>query len=181
MNMCKFLLSLFLFLLSSSALAQYDSLYSPYRRFSLDVQYTTFNDLVQNTGNEILDLDAVVNFNLNFRFYRSFSLVISSGQAASWSYKGLGLKIDLPGLFFFEGRPSDFIKKAKKRDWNSYFSVSKLISQQDGTTDSFICDRLGFGLDMFLISGLYLNGELNIFSYQGNQFISPVVGVGFEF
>jgi hypothetical protein len=180
--MSRLLLYLSLLLLSSTSYAQYyDGVYSKYRRVSLDVQYMTFNDIVESPGNEILELDSVLNANLNLRLHRIFSFVLSHGEASSWSYNGAGFRIDLPGVFFLDGSANDFVRKGKRRNWNSYMQFTKLMATADGLEDSFVCDKMGFGLDAFVAGGLYLNAEVNLFSYQGNQFFSPVVGLGFEF
>lgn len=161
--------------------AKFESPYSHYKRLSFDFQYTTFNDLVTNSANEVLTLEPILNINMNFRFYRSFSLILSHGASKEWNYSGAGLRVDLPGVFFIGTLPTDSIRKTKKRNWNSYISFSKLLATTEGQPDDFVCDRAGFGLDAFVFADLYLNVEANLFSYQGNQFFSPVIGVGFEF
>lgn len=182
MNMSKVFLYVCLIFFSPALYAQYDSyLYSKYKRISLDAQYTTFTDIVNTPGNEVLELDPVMNFNLNLRFYRTYSLTISRGQASTWNYNGVGFRIDLPGVFFLGGTSNDFVRKAKRRGWNSYLTIAKLMAQAEGLEEKFVCDKVGFGLDAFIFRGFYLNTELNLFSYQGNQFMSPTVGVGFEF
>lgn len=180
MNMSKLAFYLSVLVFSLSAEGQYESVYDNYKWFSLEAQYVQFNDIVQSPNNPTLALDSTANANLNLRFYRALSVVLSHGSSTSWSYSGLGLKVDLPGLFFVAGRPSDLTKKNKKQLWNSTMSFSKLIATADGSTESFICDRMGFGLDRFVAGGFYINAELNIFSYQGNQFLAPGIGVGFE-
>lgn len=180
--MLKWFLYLSLLLFSTESFAQYyDGVYSKYRRVSIDVQYSTFNDIVESPGNEILELDSVLNVNLNLRLYRIFSFVISHGEASTWSYSGAGFRIDLPGVLFLNGSPNDFVRKSKRRNWNSYMQFEKLMATADGLEASFVCDKMGFGLDAFIAGDLYLNVEMNLFSYQGNQFLSPTIGLGFEF
>ncbi|MCC6138418.1 MAG: hypothetical protein IT287_07275 [Bdellovibrionaceae bacterium] len=180
--MSKVFLYVSLILFSPEIFAQYDSyLYSKYKRISFDIQHTTFNDIVANSTNEVLELEPVLNLNVNLRFYRTYSLTIAHGESGTWSYNGLGFRMDLPGVFFLGGNSNDFVRKAKRSKWNSYMSFAKLMTEADGEPEKFVCDRLGFGLDAFIVGGFYLNTELNLFSYKGNQFLSPTVGVGFEF
>lgn len=179
--MLKALLYLCLIILSTEAHAQYDNIYSKYQRLSFDVQYLTFNDILNNASQETLELNSVVNANLNFRFYRTYSLVLSHGEADLWNYNGIGLRVDLPGVFFLGGTTSDFVRKSKRKDWNSYLQVSKLLTQAEGEPEKFVCDKMGLGLDAFVAGGVYINAELNLFSYKGNQFFAPAVGLGFEF
>lgn len=180
--MSKLFLYISLMLFSTEAFAQYyDSAYSKYRRVSVDVQYTSFSDILNSPGNEITELDSILNVNLNLRIYRTFSFVLSHGEASTWSYNGFGFRVDLPGVYFLNGSANDFVRKAKKRSWNSYLQVHKLLATAEGIEDSFVCDKMGFGLDAFIAGSLYLNVELDLFSYQGNQFFAPIVGVGFEF
>lgn len=180
--MLKWALYLSLTFFSTESFAQYyDGVYSQYRRVSVDVQYSTFNDILNSPGNDVLELDSVVNVNLNLRFYRIFSFIISHGEASTWNYNGAGFRIDLPGIWFLNGSPNEFVRKAKRRSWNSYLQIQKLITKSDTEIETFVCDKLGYGLDAFIAGNLYLNAELNLFSYQGNQFLSPTIGVGFEF
>lgn len=179
--MLRYFLYLCLLLLSTEAQAQYDNIYSKYQRLSFDAQYFTFSDILNNATNESITLDPMINVNLNFRFYRTYSLILSHGESSVWSYNGVGLRIDLPGVFFLGGSTSDFIRKSKRKNWNSYFQVSKLLTQAEGEPEEFVCDKTGFGLDAFITGGVYINVELNFFSYKGNQFLAPGVGLGFEF
>lgn len=182
MYMSRIFLYVSLILFSTESLAQYyDGVYSKYRRVSFDVQYSSFSDILNAPENEVLELDSVINVNLNFRFYRTFSLTLSHGEASTWSYNGVGIRMDLPGIYFLNGSPNDFVRKSKKRSWNSYLHVAKLMATAEGAEEEFVCDKMGFGLDAFIAGSLYLNVELNLFSYQGNQFFSPTAGIGFEF
>ncbi len=170
-----------LLLFSSAAHAQYDNIYSKYQRLSFDVQYLTFSDILSTSEGDTLALDPIINVNLNFRFYRTYSLILSHGEASSWSYNGVGFRVDLPGVFFLGGSSSDFVRKSKRKDWNSYMQFSKNITEAIGEPKKFVCDKIGFGLDAMITKGLYINAEANLFSYKGNQFFAPAIGLGFEF
>lgn len=181
--MLKVLLYLCLTVFTTEAFAQYENIYSKYQRLSFDVQYLTFSDVLNNEdpGADTLTLDPVMNVNLNFRFYRTYSLTLSHGESSTWSYNGVGFRFELPGVFFLGGSTSDFVRKSKRKDWNSYMQYSKMLTVADSEPHRFVCDKIGFGLDAFVGGGLYLNAEVNMFSYKGNQFFTPAIGVGFEF
>jgi hypothetical protein len=183
-NMLKTILYLSLTLFYSVSYAQYDSsLYSKYKRFSFELQYSTFSDIVQTSSEENLELSNVIGGNANFRIYRTFSLSFAYGKAtdSSFEYKGLGFRIDLPGIFLISGNPNEMVRKSKKHRFNSYFAAMKLLTTSINEPDDFVSDKFGFGLDAFITNSFYINTEVNLFSYKGNQFVTPVIGIGVEF
>lgn len=122
-----------------------------------------------------------MNFNLNIRFFRTYSFVLIYGVNDNYDYKGFGIKVDLPGVFFIGSNVADLVRKRKLKNVNTYFHIEKLfVTEKDPpleTTD----DRLGFGLDWFIQKKIYLNFEANLYSRDGNQFFSPSAGLGIEF
>lgn len=115
--------------------------------------------------------------------YRIFSLSLAYGKSSdkSWDYAGLGVRVDLPGVFLVNANPSEFVRRNKRRNLNTYFAAMKLITKRGGESQKFVSDKFGLGMDIFMAGSLYLNTELNLFSFEGNQFFSPSVGLGFEF
>lgn len=169
-------------LLPTPALAQYGVFGKP-RPYSMEVLYTTYSDIVKNASNPQDELASTISINANIRVYRIFSLMASYGTSVDdeWSYYGLGFKIDLPGFFFIGGLTNDLVHTRKNRGVNSYVSFGKYSATQVGLGDSFVNDRLSYGLDIFLGGDLYMNIDLGILSHQGNQFLAPAVGLGYEF
>lgn len=162
-----------------------DSFMNKPRLLSLDAKYSMYDD-VQNDPNqprkEIADQVAV---SANIRFYRIFSLCALFNQSLDSKIDqvrsfGLGFRVDLPGIFFFGGSPTELIRKRKRRDINTYFQWSKL-QVQEPAAEKYVADRMAFGLDGFITGDFYLNFEVALYSHQGNQFFSPGVGIGYEF
>ncbi len=175
-------------LLCLRSFAASDYYYSPehttarnYGIFSIDAQYASFKDLRSDNEGDDLELENILNFNLNVRFYRTYSLVLIYGTNDDYDYKGLGLKIDLPGVFFLGLNVADLVRKRKLKDVNTYFHIEKLFVTEKNPINKTTDDRLGFGLDWFIQKKIYLNFELNLYSRDGNQFFSPSAGLGIEF
>lgn len=180
-DMYKYFLCILFLLLPMVASAQYDFFSKP-RYFSAEVQYGSYSDIVRNDNNPTDDLNASYGINVAGRFYRIFSLVASYGRSveSDWNYMGLGLRIDLPGFFFFGGNANHFVRSKKLRGINTHITVSKFSVNQQNEED-FINDKYAFGADLFVAGDVYLNLEVGILSHQGNQFLAPAIGLGYEF
>lgn len=168
------------------ASAQYlDSLSNKSRPLSIDVKYLTFNDIQTNASSPRKEIAPELAISANLRFYRTFSFCVMMNQSMNKSIDsisgyGLGLRVDLPGIFFINGMVNDLVRKRKRRDINTYFQWGKL-QITESNAQSYVADRMAFGLDGFIAGDLYLAFEAAIYSHQGNQFISPGVGIGYEF
>lgn len=149
---------------------------------SVDAQLHNYFDIVADPTNPKKDLSETLNFNFNLRFYRVFSTTISHYVAtdSSLSATGLGLRIDLPGVFFVGAYTNEFVRRRKRPRVNTYFQVSKYIVSEENV-DTYIADKIGFGADFFATKKFYINSELMSYSHQGNQFIALGAGIGYEF
>lgn len=179
----KYFLAL-LILIPAQAFGQYGSdLFAKPRYFSVDVQYVTYSDLVNNSSQPVASFDDAINVNLNTRFYRIFSFITSYGQTSNQelSYIGAGFRVDLPGFLFFSGVANDFVRKRKNRRANTYLQIQKLSVKKEGLDERLIDDKMTFGVDVFVVRDVYLNLEASLYSHQGNQFFAPAVGLGYEF
>jgi len=177
-------LILLLLILPFTAQAQYyDDTFNKPRTFSVEAQYVSYSDIVENNKYPQGTLGSTYGLNLNARFNRIFSLVGMYGTTAQkeWSYYGLGIKVDLPGFFFIGGYTNDLVRKKKKHPVNTSLIYSKMSARDTGSSHSFIDDRLGFAADIFLAGNVYLNVDLGLLSHQGNQFFAPGFGLGYEF
>ncbi len=153
------------------------------RYVSMDLQYVTYADISRNSNQPVETLDQTLTGNIHLRFYRIFSLIGTYGQGTNreWSYKGLGIKVDLPGFYWLGGITDEFVRKQKKRPVNTYLSISKYFAKEEIGGDEFINDKFAFGTDIFVAGRAYLNIDVGILSFKGNQFLAPAVGVGYEF
>lgn len=155
------------------------------RLFSIDVKYLMFNDIQSDPTTPRKDIGSQLATSLNLRFFRTFSLcglynVSVEKSVDTISAYGLGLRMDLPGIFFINGTANDLVRKRKRRSINSYFQWSKL-QIREANAKSYVADRMAFGLDGFVAGNFYLNFEVALYSHQGNQFLSPGIGIGYEF
>jgi len=156
---------------------------SPPRPFSFELQSTSYSDIGQNENSPKTSLTGTLNVNLNARLYKIFSLFSSFGTTtqSNWSYYGLGIKVDLPGFFFISARPDDLVRSKKLHTTNTYIAVSKMFTHEVSQNKNFMNDKIGLGVDVFISASIYLNLELGVLSYQGNQFLAPAIGMGYEF
>ena len=170
-----------LLLLPLHAHSYYRSWSKP-RPISIDLQYHTYSDLLNDNSNAKVDLSETYTAALNLRFYRIFSAIIAATKATDSSLNGygLGLRVDLPGFLFIGSASNDLVRARKRHSFNTYLQWVK-FAIKEAPLDTYVADRIGFGVDSFLTDQLYLNLELMTYSHQGNQFVAMGAGLGFEF
>ena len=160
-------------------------LYQPEKKstFSVYGRFHTMTDVVGSSDVKKMELSSEYAIYADLRFFRIFSLTFSGGQStdSNRQYFGLGLKADVPGLFFVGGELKDLAHKRRRRDINTYFIWSAFMVNDNARNTSSLANRYGGGIDFFLWSDTFLNLELAFFTYNGNTFISSAAGLGWEF
>jgi hypothetical protein len=99
---------------------------------------------------------------------------------------GLGMKIDLPGFFFYGGRRLESIRETKKKPVNTFIFGeilrSTLNDLSKGTTSTTTTPRYGFGIDVFpFTDSVYLSFRIALFNLLGVTSFSYGAGLGIRF
>ena len=151
--------------------------------FALYSQYHSYTDLVNNSDNPKKELSPDYSINLDIRLIRIFILTIHGGQSfdSQRTFSGLGFKVDLPGFFMFGGDINDLIRRKKRKGINTSIHWKTYILNDSNQGDRYVGNRLSFSADMKLTNTLFLNLDLGLYSHRGDQFLSPSLGLGFEF
>ena len=151
--------------------------------FALYGQYNSYSDLVNNSSNEKKELSSDYSLNLDIRLIRIFIITLHGGQSfdGERTFSGLGFKVDLPGFFMFGGNINDLIRRKKRKGINTSIHWKTYVISDANQGDRYIGNRVSFSADMKLTDSMFMNLDLGLYSHKGDQFLSPTLGLGFEF
>ncbi|MBT4763102.1 MAG: hypothetical protein HOO06_15525 [Bdellovibrionaceae bacterium] len=181
---------LFLFYSFSQALAKEDKV-----AISLSSLYTTYNDITisnaatSTSGTDAIVLEPTVDVEVGLRMFGPYNFILGVGQSIDQlrSSFGAGIRVDLPGFFFFGSQASDLGKHKRKYPVNtSGFFISSLTTIKAASTattsTAAVSNRWGISMEIFLFNRLtYLITQISFYSVQGNSYTSPIVGLGVNF
>lgn len=153
------------------------------RYFSFYTQYNIYSDIVKRPGSDMAELPADVSMNLDIRLFRIVNFILHAGQSFDGirTYSGAGLRLDLPGFFMLGGTTRDLVHRSKRRGVNTSVYWKVHIVEIKGAAQPLVGNKMGFAADTFLSKSLFLTFDLGLYSDDGNQFISPSAGIGYEF
>ncbi len=184
MKLTKLFLFIFVFAFSVQARAY------KYKKdsFHLSVAYTQYDDVRLGEGADVevassIDLEAGLRLQ---RIFKGFLFASLAPDSQRTEY-GLGLRVELPGFFFINGRMQDFIRKGMKRPINTslYLTTAKAqFKNPQGVLqlDTFAV-RYGLSMSWFPMrkQGLYFRLEGGVYSVGGNGFLTYGLGMGLAF
>lgn len=140
------------------------------------------------SGNDILLSDGI-DLEGGFRFRRLFRTFVYFSKAVDDSRQefGLGLRVDLPGVFLINAKIQDFIRKGMARPINTSFYL--IATKATFTRDNgvVVLDGLGtkYGLSISWYpvakENIYLRGDLGSFTVGGNSHLSYGLAIGTAF
>ena len=154
-----------------------------YKRFSMYINYNYYEDILNNSSNQAVDLGEDLSLSFDIRMSRIFILTLHGGSAldSSRNFWGLGFKADLPGFFMLGGNVQEFIRKRKRRGINTSIYWKTYVISKTGQSALLVGNRFGFSLDFLITREFFINLDLGLYSDDGNQYFSPSLGLGYEF
>ena len=154
----------------------------------LSVGYTFFNDVRLRSGNDVLlsnslDIEAGLRFR---RLFRSF-VYASLAEDSSREEYGLGIRVDLPGIFLINAKIQDFIRKGMARPINTSFYLIASNATFTRSNGVVVLDGLGtkYGLSIswYPLSkeNAYIRGDFGSYTVGGNSHLSYGLALGYAF
>lgn len=153
------------------------------RYHSVYVKWTSYKDVpVQGSGTPKI-LSSSYDVEYDYRIYNPFSIVVSFSKALDDSREGggVGMRVDLPGFFFYKKSRFDLFRSSKAQPLNSsVFFITSWVSQKNKgikTLDS----RFGGAVEAFIYNELFFVGEMGAYVLDGEGFLFGALGLGYEF
>lgn len=189
--------SIQLILLFTICLPQFSWAKKNISRFALTTYYSNYDDISLNDSATKVKLPPSLDIDLTLRLMSIFNVAftakrfihderssVSSLSAERQSF-GLGLKVDLPGIFFIGANTKFASLMGKNWPVNTflYGNVQQVSSQNvNGSTDKAIASNYGFGMDVFLFNEIaYLSLHIGGFQFENNTFFQWSNGLGVTF
>jgi hypothetical protein len=157
--------------------------------------YSTYSFFNGGSSSSTKQLTPSIDAELGIRLQSVFSfLIVGSGftdpdpnntneiQSTQKGF-GLGMRVELPGFFFFFSKKQDSSRDGKFYPVNSYmFGEAIRFDSTDvatGAKTTFTAPKYGFGADFFLFNPYaYLSVRYSLFSYLGSTYACLGAGVG---
>lgn len=151
--------------------------------FSVSTQFRYYNDILQREGNVPLELGPDLSLNFEFKVHRIFSILLIGGQSLDQfrTFAGAGLRVNLPGVFFFGGNLAEIALQKRRKGLLTYTSFTALVNDVQNQDLNIVANRYALGMDISLNPTVFLNIEPSLYSFGGNQFFSAALGLGMEF
>lgn len=176
---------------SSSARAQGPETFTLEQYYSIYSVFSGGSSAAQNSLPASLDSELGIRIQGVFSFVFVYSHFMdpdtsNTGQLQSTQRGyGAGMRVDLPGFFFFKGKRQDSMRIGKFYPINTYMFGQAIryeaVDLATGNRTTLTAPRYGFGMDMFLFNPhVYLSTRFSLFSYLGGTYASPSLGLGWS-
>lgn len=151
---------------------------------TLAALYSSYKDLSLGRETSERKLEEGLDVELGIRIFRSFSFLAvgTTTEDRSRQGYGAGVRIDLPGVFFFGA--GERMPAAKNYPVNTSAYFHSLLTETDNGTvqKRTVASRYGLSLEIFLFNpAVYLVLDGSIYNLEGNAFATSAIGLGAEF
>ncbi|MCB9026631.1 MAG: hypothetical protein H6625_09965 [Bdellovibrionaceae bacterium] len=166
-------------------------------KFAVTTYYSTYDDVSLSDTESKVKLPPSLDVELTLRLMSIFNIALTAKRfihdenspVSSLSTErqsfGLGLKVDLPGIFFVGGSSKFASLRGKNWPVNSFFYgiVQQVASENaSGSTDKAFATSYGLGMDVFLFNEIaYLSLHTGGFQFENNTFFQLSGGLGATF
>ena len=155
--------------------------------FFMSFSTIKYTDLTHHESTED-KIEESLALELGLRFFYNYNFLLVAGQdkgEGRRSFYGTGLKLNLPGFFFFGGSFKDLRRRSKKRWINTAVSTQLLYNKvkdpQAGEAPQFVETVFGLEFDAFVWGSLFLNFKVALHGREGDSYLGESLGLGYEF
>jgi hypothetical protein len=159
-------------------------------RTAFTTRYIGYSDIRRNASsshNDSAVLSPAIEVELGFRFHTIYQFVLVGQNSFKADHKGFGagLRIDLPGFFWLGGsrRSSYDIQRLHPVNTAVFAHVLTMdYIDSNGSKSVNISNDFGIAVDIFLFNQyVFLQGQVSLFTTDGNAYGAYGIGLGAEF